>query len=219
MLKPVKWNLWDYIVDAKCLRTDCWEDKYIIVWDWMHWIPMPFSAIWWYTAWDWIKISDDWVISVDPSSIDLSNYYTKAEIDAMLEWLDPSTISQIIERVTALESSVETVTNTVESHTNSIQTLESTLESLESRVESLENSIVEDVKYATITMDWDKETEFSNAFIKANSNVVLTWTSWSPNWYVETYVEAWKLIIKSSEDESWTVIARIANPKSNAFLN
>lgn len=191
MLKPVKWNLWDYIVDATCKRTDCWEDKYIIVWDWMHWIPMPFSAIWWYTAWDWIKISDDWVISIDPDSIDLSNYYTKAEIDEMLEWLDPSTIQTIQEKIVELET----------------------------KLQEIEDSNPEEVKFARITMDGDTETEFSNEFITADTDAILTWTSGEPNWIIETYVENWKLIIKSSENESGTVRVRLSKPKDWAFLN
>lgn len=178
MLNPVKWNLWDYVVDSSCLRTDCGEEKYIIVWDWRHRVPMPFSAVWWYTAWDGIKISDDWVISVDPSSIDMSDYYKKDQVD------------------------------------NLINNLNTQITNLNNKITQMEQDDPELVKFITVTMDWDTETTASDDFITNDTDVTPTWTSWSPNWIIETYVETWKVTIRSSENENWTVRLRLSKPKS-----
>lgn len=86
---PTKWNLWNFLVDVDCLRVDCWwTEEYMIKWDGNHRIPVPLSAVGWYKAWAWIKISSDWTISVDPNSIDMSNYYNKSEVDNLVNILN-----------------------------------------------------------------------------------------------------------------------------------
>lgn len=209
---PTKWNLWNFLVDAKCLRVDCGgTEEYIIKRDWNHWIPVPFSEMWWYSAWEWIKISNEWVISIDPNYFNKNNYYTKQEIDEMLEWLDPETIREVIEKVTNIESNITTINE-------NITNIEWDITTLQDDVQELKDNDTEIVKFANITMSWSTTTVYSNSFITSDSDVILTWTSWEPAWIIETYVENWKITILSSEDESWTVRARISKPKSNWFL-
>ena len=66
MPNTIKWNIWDYLKDDECLRTDCWDEEYMIIWDWKFWIPIPYEwwSIGWYVAWDWIEISGS-TISID----------------------------------------------------------------------------------------------------------------------------------------------------------
>lgn len=50
MFKPTLWNLWDYIVDEGCLRTDCGTEEYLIKWNWQHRVPVKLDEIsWWAT--------------------------------------------------------------------------------------------------------------------------------------------------------------------------
>ena len=209
---PTKWNLWNFLVDAKCLRVDCWwEDEYMIKRDWNHWIPVPLAEMWWYSAWEGITIDTKWVISIDPNNFNKNNYYTKQEIDEMLEWLDPETIREVIEKVTNIESNITTINE-------NITNIEWDITTLQADVQELKDNDTEIVKFANITMSWSTTTVYSNSFITSDSDVILTWTSWEPAWIIETYVENWKITILSSEDESWTVRARISKPKSNWFL-
>lgn len=66
MPNTIKWNIWDYLKDDECLRTDCWDEEYMIIWNWKFWIPIPYEwwSIGWYVAWDWIEISGS-TISID----------------------------------------------------------------------------------------------------------------------------------------------------------
>lgn len=66
MPNTIKWNIWDYLKDDECLRTDCGVDEYMIIWNWKFWIPIPYQwwSIGWYVAWDWIEISGS-TISID----------------------------------------------------------------------------------------------------------------------------------------------------------
>lgn len=45
MFKPTLWNLWDYIVDEGCLRTDCGTEEYLIKWNWQHRVPVKLDEI------------------------------------------------------------------------------------------------------------------------------------------------------------------------------
>lgn len=45
MFKPTLWNLWDYIVDESCLRTDCGTEEYLIKWNWQHRVPAKLDEI------------------------------------------------------------------------------------------------------------------------------------------------------------------------------
>lgn len=210
---PTKWNLWNFLVDAKCLRVDCGgTEEYIIKRDWNHWIPVPFSEMWWYSAWEWIKISNEWVISIDPSYFDKNNYYTKQEIDEMLEWLDPQTIREVIEKVTNMEWDITNINN-------SITNIEWDITEIKSDLEELKENDTEIVRFANVTMSWSKTTVYSNSFITVDTDAILTWTSGEPNGIIETYVEDGKLIIRSSEDETWTARVRLSKPKEGAFLN
>lgn len=171
-----------------------------------------------YTAGEWIKIEDH-VISVDSSTIDMKDYYKKSEIDAMLECLDCDLLNWLESRLETIESKIETLESNYESIVERIETLETKVETLETKVEEIIDSNPEEVKFVRVTMDGDTETEFSNEWITADTDAIITWTSGEPNWIIETYVENGKLIIRSSENETWTARVRLSKPKDGAFLN
>lgn len=74
MSNTIKWNIWDYLKDDECLRTDCGTDEYMIIWNWKFWIPIPYQwwSIGWYVAWDGINISGS-TISIDSTVLWLIN--------------------------------------------------------------------------------------------------------------------------------------------------
>lgn len=74
MSNTIKWNIWDYLKDDECLRTDCGTDEYMIIWNWKFWIPIPYQwwSIGWYVAWDGINISGS-TISIDNTVLWLIN--------------------------------------------------------------------------------------------------------------------------------------------------
>lgn len=74
MSNTIKWNIWDYLKDDECLRTDCGTDEYMIIWNWKFWIPIPYQwwSIGWYVAWDGINISGS-TISIDDTVLWLIN--------------------------------------------------------------------------------------------------------------------------------------------------
>lgn len=60
MFKPTLWNLWDYIVDEGCLRTDCGTEEYLIKWNWQHRVPVKLEDIsWWATKYG-ITLPSQW---------------------------------------------------------------------------------------------------------------------------------------------------------------
>lgn len=60
MFKPTLWNLWDYIVDEGCLRTDCGTEEYLIKWNWQHRVPVKLEDIsWWATKYG-ITLPPQW---------------------------------------------------------------------------------------------------------------------------------------------------------------
>ena len=59
MFKPTLWNLWDYIVDEGCLRTDCWTEEYLIKWNWQHRVPAKLDEISSWTIKYWITIPEE----------------------------------------------------------------------------------------------------------------------------------------------------------------
>lgn len=87
---PIRWNLWNYLLDRECLRNDCWtEDEYIIVWDWAHRVPRKYDpSSWGFTPWEWIKIVN-WVISVDKTVIPTVDTIESDVQEALEEaWID-----------------------------------------------------------------------------------------------------------------------------------
>lgn len=59
MFKPTLWNLWDYIVDEGCLRTDCGTEEYLIKWNWQHRVPAKLDEISSWTTKYWITIPEE----------------------------------------------------------------------------------------------------------------------------------------------------------------
>ena len=80
---PIRWNLWNYLLDRECIRNDCWtEDEYIIVWDWQHRVPRVYNP--WQSIQPWYRIKIvDWKITVDTAVIPTTETIEEDIADAL----------------------------------------------------------------------------------------------------------------------------------------
>lgn len=185
MITP-RGNLWNFIWDINCDRTECWVDQFIIVWDGRHWVPRKFTWEWsTYQAWEWIEI--DWInntISIDNQYDWFSNYVNKEQMKEEIKKEVEAECAEIIKMAQeALAKAEEVAANNPEK-----------------------------VKFINFQMDGDKETVISDDFITDETDVIITWLSGEPNWILEAYVDNWKVTIRSSENENGRVRLRVSKP-------
>lgn len=196
-------NLFDFI-DVSCDKNKC-DKELFIKWDWKHWVTVTASSV---ISDTYTKAEVDNMFShyydKDFLNTQFAKYYTKTEITNILNgYYTKNEIDLMIENYYTKQE--------INNMFSNYYTKE--------EIDNLVNDNPEEVRFAIVTMDGDRETDFSHPWITADCDAIITWLDGEPNGFFETYVTNGKIIIKSSQNESWRARIRFSKPKPNGYLN